>query len=81
MNNDITILVIGTIFEIVILIGAIILIFQFRGWAYKRDEYYNNKLLEYEQRLHDIEIKYLKDMAAMLTDNKALLNKYLKQKK
>lgn len=64
-----------SIFTVVILLWMLLIVFNFRTWAIKRDTYYSNKILEFEERIKMVEEKNIVNLIEMLRENKELLEK------
>lgn len=69
------VLMTGTILSVVLLLGVVVLMSQFKVWAHRRDLYYSAKLDEYERRIKKIESHFWDEMTNTLKENKELLNK------
>lgn len=70
-----TILILSSLFTIVLLIGMIVIIFQFKGWAVKRDKYYTERMNDLEERIYSLEKNQMNEVSHVLKENKLLLEK------
>lgn len=69
----------ASIFMIVLLIGILLIVLNFKVWAIRRDAFYTKKLVELENRIISIEQQYAGNLTTILEENKKLL-KDIKQR-
>lgn len=73
------ILTVTMVLSLVMLTGIMLIILNFKVWAQNRDKYYAGKFDDLEKRVKDLEEKHLGEVAAILKENKDILERVRKE--